>query len=458
MKAAALALLSCGACGGVSGTISLELVTAEGSTVLDDVVLARLTLSRPLTVVEAPVGTDGRFELDLDVPADGNAADLTFEGLDAVGRRIAYGRTPPLGLSAIDGTVAIYVAAPGTMAAAPVVIEPPRLAIGTAAYPFGVLVAGGVDGDGDTSDALAIYNAYTHALVEGAPLPAPRAALAAGFSANGYAYFFGGRDDADRPTGTLWRFDPAVAGERIGEHAVLDDDPALARAGVVMARVASEGFLVTGDPPVVIDGLNRTAVVATTVPPLAGTATTVAGAAGDDALYTVIVGEGTGTSGAVQVSPGGILQPATVPDSARRTGHGAAPNLDGHVVVVGGAVGGVPVASAIDVAPATATYVEHPGVLETSRVDAAVAVGGRFLVVAGGTDASGAIVGTAEILDASTLQHLATLPMVVPRTGAAARPLANGQVLVVGGADAAGASIATIELFTPDPDLRPPPP
>jgi hypothetical protein len=38
----------------------------------------------------------------------------------------------------------------------------------------------------------------------------------------------------------------------------------------------------------------------------------------------------------------------------------------------------------------------------------------------------------------------------VPRTGASATALPNGQILIAGGTDAGGAPIATLELFTPD--------
>jgi hypothetical protein len=71
------------------------------------------------------------------------------------------------------------------------------------------------------------------------------------------------------------------------------------------------------------------------------------------------------------------------------------------------------------------------------------------VVVAGGTDGAGAVVGTAEVFDAATLAPRAVVPMVVPRTGAVARPLDSGQVLIVGGRDALGAPVATVELFTP---------
>ena len=90
-----------------------------------------------------------------------------------------------------------------------------------------------------------------------------------------------------------------------------------------------------------------------------------------------------------------------------------------------------------------------PGVLATPRTDAAVAAAGSLLIVAGGTDDTGAVVPDAEIIDLTTAQRTAVVPLVVPRTGAVARSLPNGQVLVIGGRDATGAPVGTLELFTP---------
>ena len=124
-RALALAIAGLCGCGGITGTIALELVTAPGSTVLADLTRARLTLSDPLTVVEVERGDDGRFRLELDVLALGPAGQLTFEGFDAGGARRALGRTPGLPVAAIDADVAIYVAAPDTLAAAPALSRPP---------------------------------------------------------------------------------------------------------------------------------------------------------------------------------------------------------------------------------------------------------------------------------------------------------------------------------------------
>jgi hypothetical protein len=71
------------------------------------------------------------------------------------------------------------------------------------------------------------------------------------------------------------------------------------------------------------------------------------------------------------------------------------------------------------------------------------------VLVAGGTDAEGTVLDDAELFDAVTLDPLGRLPLQAPRTGAAAVPLANRQILLAGGEDASGQPVATLELFTP---------
>ena len=441
---ALLALAAIG-CGGVTGTISLSLVTAPDATVLDAVTRARLTLSNPPTVIEAERGTDGSFRLELDVLADGPAGRLTFEGFDASGARIALGRSAALPVAAIDADVAIYVAAPDTLAAAPVALDPPRAEVGTAAYPFGVLIAGGRDATGAARDEVAIYNVYTHAWQRGVDLPAPRVAPIIGASSSGFAYILGGDDTSGAPTGTLWRYDTTVA--PAGAVATLAEQPTLARTGAPIALVRSEAFLVGGVPPLVIDGATRTLTAATALLPLDGAATSVV--VPDGALFALFVGEGSGQSGVVRIGDDGALDEAGAPASARRRGHAVVPTADGRVIAIGGEVGGVPIASALVLSPASRLYVEQADVLTTPRTGAAIAASGGVLVVAGGRDAAGELVPTAEIFDLATLTLRATVPMVVPRVGATARPLDDGQVLIVGGVDDAGVPVGVVELFTP---------
>ena len=87
-----------------------------------------------------------------------------------------------------------------------------------------------------------------------------------------------------------------------------------------------------------------------------------------------------------------------------------------------------------------------PDALATPRARPTIAATGRHLLVAGGSDASGAPVASAELFDVTTLAPLAVLPMLA-RSGGFAIALPNDQILLGGGAPAA----ATLELFTPEP-------
>lgn len=440
--AALAGALVAGGCGGATGTFSLELVTAPGSTLLDEVTRARLTLSVPYRQVEATRDDDGRFRLVLDVPADGPAGQVTFEGFDDAGAVVAWGRSGALPIAAIDASVAIYVAAPQSLAAAPVALDPPRTELGVARFGFGVLLVGGADASGAPLDTIDVYDVYRHRLIDGEPAPGARAGAAVGAGISGYAYVFGGRGP-DGDTGTFWRFDTTVA--PAGQWLAISDQPELARAPAVAAPLRAEGFVVTGSPPVVMDGLSLSATTLAAAPGLAGTLTAVQQ---NDAIYVVAAGDGTGAGGLVRLGPAGIREIGDVA-SAVRTGHGAVGARDAQVLVVGGAVAGVPTATSIVARPATDVYLEVDGLLATPRTGAAVAGNGEVALVAGGRDAGGAILGDAELIDLTTLTRIATIPMVVPRAGAVAASLASGQILVAGGVDDAGLPVGTLEIFTP---------
>lgn len=448
-RAAGLAALALAACAGDTGTIELRLVTAPGSTVLDGVVTARLTLGEPRTEVEATRGGDGKFRLSLDVAADGPSSNVTFEGEDGGGGLVAYGCSGLLPVAAIDADVSVYVAAPGTLAAAPVALDRPRSEAGTAGFSFGVLVAGGRDGAGAPSAAVDVYSVYSHSLQRGLDLPAPRRAPTVTAGVSGYAYVFGGADAAGAATGDLWRFDVTVA--PAGAFQALTAAPTLARIGAAAAPIRVEGFVVTGDPPAVLDGLTGTVTAATGAPALAGTASSVVARSGTTAEQVVMIaGAGTGATGLARATVDGITA-EDGPASVARTGHGAAVGADGIITLVGGALGADLATTGIRIDAGSRQAVELVAGLTTPRRDAAVAQTGRLVLVAGGRDASGTLLGDAEVLDAATLAHLATIPMVAARTGATAHTLASGQILIVGGVDGAGAPVGTLELYTPDP-------
>lgn len=432
-------------CSGEVGTIAISLVTAPGSTVLDPVTTLRATLTSPLRVVEAPRGPGG-FDLELEVDADGRGAVVLLEGFDAAGQVIAVGASPPLPLVALDADIRIYLAAPQSLAAAPVTLDPPRTELATAVLPYGVLIAGGSTTGGAPTADLDIYSAYDHEMAAGLDLPSPRRGMALGLSTNGYAYLFGGADVAGTPSGLAWRFDTDA--QPAGSYVDLDDEPTLARVGEVAAPLGFEQFLITGEPPALLNGFTGVMPV-TSVVRLPPVAVSVQAPTLDAPVFTVIIGTTAGSSGVVELRDG-VFTDRSAPPDALRTGHGAVPTPEGAVVAIGGStIADGPIRSAIKVDPLLATVLAFPDVLVTPRNDAAIATNGEVLVVAGGTDGAGVVLGDAELIDLATMTPIATIPMVVPRTGASARPLANGQIMILGGVDAAGMPVGTIELFTP---------
>src|SRR5207244_5019841 len=88
------------------------------STVLDGVQRLRVTITDPLTVVEANRGASG-FDLALDVDASGGPGTLIVEGFDDGSALIATGASPPFAVAAIDARIVVYMAAPFSIEPSP---------------------------------------------------------------------------------------------------------------------------------------------------------------------------------------------------------------------------------------------------------------------------------------------------------------------------------------------------
>lgn len=436
-----------------TGTIAVTLVGAPESALLDDVVRARLTLTQPPAVVEAERDAGGALVLALDVPAERVQGDIVFEGFGEDGELIAYGRSGPLPISGIAIDIALYAAAPMSMAETPVPPGTPRADMGVAVLSYGALLAGGRTEDGAASAAVEVYSVYQHVFQEMNDLPAARTAPAAAAGARDEVYLFGGLDAEGAPSDTVFRFDTAATLGGAGS-ALMTEGGGLARSGAVMIALGEQRFAVTGMPPVRIEGLQGRASAWSDAPALAGTATS---ALIDGAVYTLFAGAGNGESGAILLvddrfteldPPDGAVNPLP------RSGHATALLPDGSMLVLGGALetegGPILPASAARLQPDSGRW-EVTELLATPRTHAAAAATSDHLVVTGGVDENGALAGDAEVFDAASLAPVATLPMVVPRSHATAVPLSNGQVLIVGGVDATGAPVGTAELFTPAP-------
>jgi len=101
-----LSALALAACGSDAGVITVDLATAPGSTLLDDVQTLRMVITEPRKVVTAERDGDG-FDLALDLPATGTHAAILVDGLDASGTVIASGATPQFAFGGVDGPVAV---------------------------------------------------------------------------------------------------------------------------------------------------------------------------------------------------------------------------------------------------------------------------------------------------------------------------------------------------------------
>ncbi len=411
-------------CNGTTGTVQLELTTAPSSTLLDGVQRLRVTITDPLDVVEAH-RTDSGFDLVLEVEATGVAGSLIVEGFDAGDSLIATGSSPPFAVSAINAHVVVYMATPLSIAPSPSPLPAARIGVASTPLTFGFGIAGGEDATGVRTDSLFIYNVFDHSLAAGLPMPAAKSFQIITTASNNGIYLFGGLGTDGAPTGSAWRFD--TNSKPNGAYAVQADHVELARSGTVAVPIDPEKALITGTPP--FDLLFGTPAARTdlaTLEPSGAAATfnnkTIALFAGNP-----IVRFQNNVFDTVAIAADPLSTAVALPD--------------GRIVFAGGASAAI--LQVIDPATGAAS---SPGVLSTVRSQPAVAVTDRFLVVAGGLDATAVPIATADVFDATSLRLVATIPCFA-RSGAHAMPLPNGQVAIVGGEPAND----LIELFTPPP-------
>ncbi len=267
--------------------------------------------------------------------------------------------------------------------------------------------------------------------------------MALGVGQDGVVYMFGGTDSTGATTGNLWRFDTTVAPN--GSYVDDGDQPGVARTGALALAIDSDDdFLVTGMPPGALSGTAGTVTARTDFTALPDQGVTVLGS--DGVASTIMAGVAGSTTGLVRFRAGAFDTPDGM-SIAARTGHAVVALAAGKVAVVCGGTA-FPDALVIDAATAATSVVPTVPLVPIS--DCAVASTDRYVVIAGGADASGAVSAAVDIYDATTLAYVASTTLVTPRTGASAIALPNGQVLIAGGVDAQGDFVETLELFTPD--------
>jgi hypothetical protein len=431
MKRALLALPFVAACAGETGTLSVSLTTAPGSTLLDSVQTLRMTVTNPRQVITAERTASG-FAIGLELDATGETTELLVEGLDASGNLVANGASPEFPIGAINGRILIYMAPPLSVGEAPLSLTPARSELAAAPLPYGIVFAGGRLESGAASDAVTIYNAFDHSMLGGLPLPAPRAGIALTVGAAAIAYLFGGSDDAGIAHADLWRFDTKTP--PAGSYAEFGAKEGFARANQIMLPIGGERYLISGTPAAELTSLTGAVVARDEVPSLPPAGTTLT--ADDGMLATIFAGP----DGVLRFRSG-MFTTLDIPSAARADVKVVALPGGDAVVVCG-------TAEAVRIDAATGAAESLPGIPSVAKTGCAAAATPRHLIIAGG-DAAGTIDGTVEIYDAATLARLATAPLVVPRKDAIAIALPNGQILIAGGVDAGGDPISTLELFTP---------
>ncbi|HEY5923207.1 MAG TPA: hypothetical protein VIV11_16120 [Kofleriaceae bacterium] len=419
------------ACSGETGTLSVTLTSAPGSTLLDSVQTLRLTLTNPRRTETAERTASG-FAIALELPATGEATQLLVEGLDAGGVLVANGASPPFPVGALDGRIIIYMAAPLSVGASPGAFAVARSEVAVAPLPYGAIFAGGRLDTGAPSDAVSVYNAFDHSVVSGMAMPAPRAGLALAAGNNSAAYMFGGSDEAGLPTATLWRFDTTAPPAGVYQDYGIKDG--FERAGQLALPLGSDRFVLSGMPGAELAGLNGTLVAIDGVAALPSAGVSVVG---NDGMVASIFA---GPASVVQYRAGTVTELA-LPAAARADATVVA-LPGGKTVVVCGTT------EAVRIDAATGNGESIPNVPTVAKTGCAATATARHLVIAGGT-ALGVVDPTVEIFDAASLALIATTQLGVPRTGAVAIALPNDQILIGGGVDAAGAPVGTLELFTP---------
>ncbi len=434
----ALALL---ACSGQEGTISVRVVSAPDSLVIPRIETLRVTLAVSGDTFESTRDADGVLRIAIDVEADGRSGDLVVEGFDETGATIAVGRVGPLPLSAIDASVAVYLAAPQSIAEAPVSLEVPRSHIGGTEASFGALLAGGLDEDGPV-DAVDVYSTYLHELQLGLPMPEARSAVSVTTGSAGFVYMLGGNDEQGVARSESFAFDTTIP--PAGSYRPLVISAEHARSGASLAVVGQEQFLVSGDPALLLDGVQGT------IRPLPDGAELDAPAAtvvSNNQLQVVFGGLGV-TDSSAAIYQNNQVTHVSAPPELLRTQHRAITLPTQEVLFVGGAIGAQTTTTAVLYKAGTGTF-QTIELLATGRRNPAIALTDRYLLVAGGEDDAGNALADAELFDVATLEPIATMPLLLPRKNAVAFALNNGQILIAGGQDDTGAPIALLGLFTP---------
>ena len=191
---ASLLLLALTACGGKSGTLTLNIVTSPGDDPFVDAASVRFTVGTDGTHVSTVPVSMGHFTYKVSFKPIDMTGPVLVEALDSAGNVVAHGQTPYLLLSAVDqGPIAAWVGRPGRVAPAAAAL-PKAIAETASTYVpgLGILYAGGRDATGAPLSDTAVYDVFTHGIISTAPMQKARAGGIAAAGTNVQAVVYGG--------------------------------------------------------------------------------------------------------------------------------------------------------------------------------------------------------------------------------------------------------------------------
>lgn len=461
-----LCLLLAAACGGKSGTITLSIVTSPGDDPFVDATQVRVTVGDAMHVTTAPVSM-GHFTFKLKSKPIANPGPILVEALDGAGNVVAHGQSPVVSLAAMDqGPIAVWVGRPGRVQPAAAMLPKPVADVAAVNIPgLGVLLAGGRGSDGAPLPDTAVYDIYTHGVIQTAPLPRAVAGAAAAPVTSVHAVVYGGATSTGlgttgAPDGALSIFDPTVG---IGVWAALPTDAFTARSFANLTVLGSGNALLSGgaddtgaalDTAALVnpDGAVRLTALAS---PMAAARLGHAVAAahfpdGDGAI--LFGGLPAGSSGPVaERLVGQSFAAYDVGAQDDRVGATATTMPSGDVLILGGKTAAGAQASGLLISPGSAppTVTPLPSILSVAREGHTASLTGNELVVCGGADATGTPQASCDVIDAGSYALLRTVPLGTARRGHVAAVMDNGLVFLAGGTGVDGAPLASIELYTP---------
>lgn len=465
---ASLLLVAIAACGGKSGTLTLNIVTSPGDDPFVDAATVRFTVGTDMSHVTTVPVTGGHFSYKVSFKPNDMPGPVLIEALDSGGSVVAHGQTPFLLLSAVDqGPISAWVGRPGRVAPADAML-PKAVAETASTYVpgLGILYCGGRDATGTALADTAVYDVFTHAVIATAPMDKARAGAVAAQASDVRAVVYGGATsagfgNASAVDGELQLFDPTVG---VGVWAALGVDSAFAaRAYPTKVILASGAILVTGGVDASANVLSSAGLIPNTgTIKLSATSGPMAAARVGHAGAAAKFPEGDGA-----ILFGGLPPGATgMPVAERIVGQGfsaydvgaqenrinatATTMPNGDVLVLGGKTAAGAQASGLVITPTVpATVTALPNALSVAREGHTASLTGNDLVVCGGADAMGAAQPSCDVLDAMSYARKSTIPLATARRGASSETMETGIVVIAGGLGADGAPLASMEIYTP---------